>query len=137
MRTVARRQPPTHEVAALLGAANLSAVALRRNATPPRSPAVYEMGAGGGRPFQQLLKQERFDLVLMGLWFWYDPQPSFAEMLVPLILSTAPPPADDDQQTEPDADGVDGAGRAERAGAADGPRRPSIALLHAPPMLAN
>ena len=81
----ARRHPPTHEIAELLGAANLSAVPLGRGGVPvaARAPAVYEMG--GGRAFQQLLRHEQFDLVLVGLWFWYDPQPSFAEMLVPLV----------------------------------------------------
>jgi hypothetical protein len=85
---VARRHPPTHEIARLLGAANLSAVPLGRGGVPvARAPAVYEMG--GGRAFQQLLRHEQFDLVLIGLWFWYDPQTSFAEMLVPLVAGVA------------------------------------------------
>ena len=85
---VARHHPPTHEVAKLLGATNLSAVPLGRgDVSVSRAPAIYEMG--GSRAFQQLLRREQFDLVLVGLWFWYDPQPSFAEMLVPLVVGVA------------------------------------------------
>ena len=32
-----------------------------------------------------------FNVVIIFLWFWYDPQPSVAELVLPLVRAHAPP----------------------------------------------
>ena len=44
---------------------------------------------GGSDALAALLDASAFDLVLVGLWFWYDPQPSFAELLLPVLRAHA------------------------------------------------
>ena len=124
----ARRSPPTAEVAALLGAASDVAHVLRDNATAPTPPALYELGDSAA--LAALLGAGHFDLVLLGVWFWYDPQPAFAELLLPVIQAYAEwrPPCDATDScaaadAAPDDDGGD-------APAASGRRRrPAVALL--------
>ena len=125
----ARRSPPTAEVAALLGAASDVAHVLRDNATAPTPPALYELGDSAA--LAALLGDGHFDLVLLGVWFWYDPQPAFAELLLPVIQAYAEwrPPCDATDSCAaaaagPDDDGGD-------AAAASGRRRhrPAVALL--------
>ena len=82
----ARRSPPTAELAALLGAAGDVAHVLRDNATAPTPPALYELGDSAA--LAALLGAGHFDLVLLGVWFG-DPQPAFAELLLPVIQAYA------------------------------------------------
>lgn len=82
-----RRSPPTAELARLLGATLLAAVPLSTRAVAPPPPAIYEFG--GSAALAALLRTHAFDLALVGLWFWYDPQPSFAEVLLPTLRAHA------------------------------------------------
>ena len=124
----ARRSPPTAEVAALLGAASDVAHVLRDNATAPTPPALYELGDSAA--LAALLGAGHFDLVLLGVWFWYDPQPAFAELLLPMIQAYAEwrPPCDaTDSCTIADAGPDDDGGDAPAASGRR--RRPAVALL--------
>lgn len=82
-----RHDPPIQELAALLGSTSSTAVMLQPGERPAAPPAIYEYG--GSLSLVALLDTAAFDLVLVGLWFWYDPQPSFAELLVPVIRAHA------------------------------------------------
>ncbi|KAL1523006.1 hypothetical protein AB1Y20_017969 [Prymnesium parvum] len=81
-----RRSPPTARLAALLGARSPTAHLLRPDVPPPLPPAIYELN--GTPSFTALLRAARFDLILVGLWYWYDPQPSLAEVLLPSVYAT-------------------------------------------------
>ena len=74
--------PPIPELAHMLRARLTTATRLSRGLAP-HPPAIYEYG--GTIALATLLATHHFDLVLVGLWFWYDPQPSFAEILLPLL----------------------------------------------------
>ena len=77
--------PPISALCKLLGAASAAAMPLDDDydgQRPKAPPAVYEYK--GTRTFARLLQAWPFDLILIGLWFWYDPQPSFAELLLPV-----------------------------------------------------
>ena len=63
-----RRSPPTAELAAMLGATGRAAHALLSDVPPPLPPAIYELGDTPS--LAALLRLARFDLVLVGLWFW-------------------------------------------------------------------
>ena len=78
-----RRRPSTRQLAKLLGAASSSAILLDESRPPPRLPAILEYG--GTSSLTALVEAAEFDLVLCTLWFWYDPQPSFAELVVPVV----------------------------------------------------
>lgn len=80
------RSPPTHELAHMLGSRIADATLLSSSA-PPRPPAIYEFG--GTTACAALLAAYPFDLILVGLWFWYDPQPCFAEVLMPIVRAHA------------------------------------------------
>ena len=115
-------------MAALLGAASDVAHVLRDNATAPTPPALYELGDSAA--LAALLGAGHFDLVLLGVWFWYDPQPAFAELLLPVIQAYAEwrPPCDATDScatadAAPDDDGGDAAAASGRR------RRPAVALL--------
>lgn len=77
------RHPSTAKLSQLLGSSSAEAVPLRSGVDAVAPPAIYEFGGRGS--LLRLLRLARFDLILIGLWFWYDPQPSFAEILVPII----------------------------------------------------
>ena len=82
------RSPPTATLARLLGARSTVAHRLQPNATTLEAPpAIYEYA--GTQSVIALLHRSRFDLFLVGLWFWYDPQPSFAELLLPVLHAHA------------------------------------------------
>ena len=83
------RSPPTAQLAALLGASSLEAQPLQAGRIPALPPAIYEFG--GSRALLTLLRAASFDLVLAGLWFWYDPQPSFSELLAPVVAASRVP----------------------------------------------
>ena len=80
------RSPSTEELAAMLGHSSQEAVLLKADGRPPLPPPrIYEFG--GTQAFYALLHAAAFDLILVGLWFWYDPQPAFAEILSPIIAA--------------------------------------------------
>ena len=85
-----QQSPRTAELAAQLGipgpfdaASYLDSGCLH----PP--PALYKF-AGRGRQLARLASQGWFDLVLVSVWFWNEPQPAFAEIALPLLRSYAP-----------------------------------------------
>ena len=80
------RSPPTRSLARMLGAQILDVVPLS-SAAPVQPPAIYEFG--GTSPLAALLAAHPFDMVIIGLWFWYDPQPSFAELILPVVRAHA------------------------------------------------
>lgn len=120
--------PSIPELCRLLGSATHEAVPLVDNGKPvPPGPALYEYG--GTRSFASLLHAAAFDLLLVGLWFWYDPQPSFAELLLPVARANG-------GSSEDGGGGVDGelqGGEVEGGGArrrrSTRARSPLIALL--------
>ena len=83
------RSPPTSELYRIIGAEDLGdPLALGGQATPRTPPSIYEMQDLHG--LVALAKQGWFDAVLCTFWFWRDPAPSAAELLLPTLLTHAP-----------------------------------------------
>lgn len=80
-----RRSPPTAELASMLGAKSPAAHALQLDVLPPLPPAIYELGDTAS--LAALLRFACFDLVLIGLWFWWAARPPLHPCLVPIILT--------------------------------------------------
>ena len=59
---------------------------LRGPLRPP--PGIYEWTSA--ERFGELMATGHFNVVIIFLWFWYDPQPSAAELMLPLIRAHAP-----------------------------------------------
>jgi hypothetical protein len=79
--------PSVAELSSMLGSPHKEAMVLREDMEPAMPPAVYEYG--GSRALLRLLHLASFDLVLVGVWFWYDPQPAFAELILPTLRGFA------------------------------------------------
>lgn len=83
-----QRSPPTAELAAIIGAASPDAVVVGRRAALPAPPALYEFS--GLASLAALARLGAFDAVFCTLWFWRDPMPSAAELLLPTLALHAP-----------------------------------------------
>ena len=81
------RQPKSKQLAAILHIENFEEDQLRKGLRSP--PGIYEWTSA--ERFSQLMAMGYFNVVIIFLWFWYDPQPSVAELVLPLIRSHAPP----------------------------------------------
>lgn len=84
----ANQSPRTSKLASLLGVrafdeAELSGGCLRA------PPALYRFD-GRANHLVRLAEAGWFDLVLMSVWFWNEPQPAFAEIVLPLLRQHAP-----------------------------------------------
>ena len=85
----AQRSPPTAELAALIGSNQTDAEPLSYTVAPRPPPAIYahtDLGA-----LAALARLGHFDAVLCSLWFWRDPAPSTAELVLPTLALHAPP----------------------------------------------
>ena len=81
------RQPKSKQLAQILHIENFEEEQLRKGLRQP--PGLYEWTSA--ERFAQLMAMGYFNVVIIFLWFWYDPQPSVAELILPLVRSHAPP----------------------------------------------
>ena len=81
------RQPRSKQLASILHIENFEEEQLRKGLRQP--PGIYEWTTA--ERFAQLMAMGYFNVVIIFLWFWYDPQPSVAELVLPLMRSHAPP----------------------------------------------
>lgn len=81
------RQPKSKQLAAILHIENFEDDQLRKGLRQP--PGLYEWTSA--ERFAQLMAMGYFNVVIIFLWFWYDPQPSVAELVLPLLRAHAPP----------------------------------------------
>ena len=81
------RQPKSRQLAGILRIENFEEEQLRKGLRQP--PGLYEWTTA--ERFSQLMQLGYFNVVIIFLWFWYDPQPSVAELVLPLLRSHAPP----------------------------------------------
>ena len=81
------RQPKSKHLANILHIENFEEEQLRKGLRQP--PGLYEWTTADR--FAQLMAMGYFNVVIIFLWFWYDPQPSVAELVLPLLRSHAPP----------------------------------------------
>ena len=85
----AQRSPPTEELLRLIGSTNQTdAQVLWSGTTPLPPPAIYEYTNLGG--LAALARLGQFDAVLCSFWFWRDPAPSTAELMIPTLVAHAP-----------------------------------------------
>jgi hypothetical protein len=80
------RQPKSKQLASILHIDSFEEEQLRRGLRRP--PGIYEWTSADR--FSQLMKMGYFNVVIVFLWFWYDPQPSVAELVLPLVRAHAP-----------------------------------------------
>ena len=83
----AEQSPKTAALAAMLGVQAFSPSDLSSCLHPP--PALYRYDGTG--QLEQLASRGWFDLVMVTVWFWNDPEPSFAEIALPVLRGWAPP----------------------------------------------
>jgi hypothetical protein len=81
------RQPKSKMLASILRIDNYEEAQLRKGLRHP--PGIYEWTSA--ERFAQLISMGYFNVVIIFLWFWYDPQPSAAELMLPLLRAHAPP----------------------------------------------
>ena len=81
------RQPKSRQLAQILHIENFEEEQLRKGLRAP--PGLYEWTSA--ERFAQLMQLGYFNVVIIFLWFWYDPQPSAAELVLPLLRAHAPP----------------------------------------------
>ena len=80
------RQPKSKQLASILHIDDFEEDQLRKGLRPP--PGLYEWTTA--ERFAQLIALGHFNIVIVFLWFWYDPQPSAAELMLPLVRAHAP-----------------------------------------------
>lgn len=80
------RQPKSKQLASILHINDFEEDQLRKGLRSP--PGIYEWT--NAERFAQLMAMGYFNVVIIFLWFWYDPQPSVAELVLPLIRAHAP-----------------------------------------------
>ena len=80
------RQPKSKQLASILHISDFEEDQLRKGLRQP--PGLYEWT--NAERFAQLMALGYFNMVIIFLWFWYDPQPSVAELVLPLIRAHAP-----------------------------------------------
>jgi len=80
------RQPKSKQLASILHINDFEEDQLRKGLRQP--PGIYEWT--NAERFAQLMAMGYFNMVIIFLWFWYDPQPSVAELVLPLIRAHAP-----------------------------------------------
>ena len=80
------RQPKSRQLAAIMKIDNFEEEQLRKGLRKP--PGIYEWTSS--ERFAQLMALGHFNVVITFLWFWYDPQPSVAELILPLVRSHSP-----------------------------------------------
>ena len=84
------RSPPSGELAEVLG---ISGAFREENlradvSTRPPPPQLYEYT--GGAQLARLFSAGLFNAVLVFFWFWLDPKPNVAELLLPYVHAYAP-----------------------------------------------
>lgn len=83
------RSPPTRELFRIINGPELEdPQQLGGGVIPLQHPGIYEMVDLAG--LSRLASQGWFDAVLCSFWFWRDPAPSSAELLLPTLLARAP-----------------------------------------------
>ena len=83
------RSPPSADVAQLLGIRGFREEDLRADAaTRPPPPLMAEYA--GGAQLARLFARGQFNAVLVFFWFWLDPKPNIAEIMLPYVHAFAP-----------------------------------------------
>jgi len=80
------RQPKSKQLASILHIENFEEDQLRKGLREP--PGLYEWTSS--ERFAQLMAKGYFNVVIIFLWFWYDPQPSVAELVLPVLRAHSP-----------------------------------------------
>ena len=83
----AEQAPPTAQLAELLGVSPFDPAHLSGCLRPP--PALY-LYAGNTRQIERLAERGWFGMLLVTVWFWNDPLPSFAELTLPVFRAHTP-----------------------------------------------
>ena len=87
---VAKRTPTTEDLATLLHIPRgYREEWLRRDVRQLRPPAIYEHA--GTTQLARLFGQGWWNAVLVFFWFWHDPKPNVAELLLPPLHAFSPP----------------------------------------------
>jgi len=82
-----QQSPLTEQLAEMLGMQDFRHDELTSCLRPP--PALYKYKSAS--QLERLFEQGWFDLVLLSVWFWSDPAPCFAELVLPVLRSRSPP----------------------------------------------
>jgi len=80
------RQPKSKQLASILHIESFEEDQLRKGLRDP--PGLYEWTST--ERFSQLMAKGYFNMVIIFLWFWYDPQPSVAELVLPVLRAHSP-----------------------------------------------
>lgn len=86
---VEQQSPRTAELATQLGVRDFDASQHLDGGCLRSPPAIYRF-AGRGKQLARLAQQGWFDLVLLSVWFWNEPDPAFAEIALPLLRAHTP-----------------------------------------------
>lgn len=84
-----RRHPPTRELASLLQIPHgFNDTDLRKDVRQLPPPAIYERTTTA--QVAQLFAEGWFNAVIVFFWFWHDPKPNVAELLLPSLHAFSP-----------------------------------------------